>query len=94
MSIAASRPLHAADVIDKQTMRTFDDLCLTPLEPLTPAQITAMGLRENASQARFARYLNVAPSTVSRWEGGEKRRSEASLELLALVDTKGLWSIA
>jgi putative transcriptional regulator len=25
--------------IDKQTMRRFDDACLTPVEPLTPKQI-------------------------------------------------------
>lgn len=71
-------------------MRTFDDLCLTPLEPLTPARITATGLRENAGQVVFARYLRVAPSTVSQWERGEKRPSGASLELLALVDEQGL----
>jgi len=32
---------------------------LTPVQPLKPRQIRALRLREGASQAVFARYLNV-----------------------------------
>ena len=28
--------LHKAGAIDKATMREFDAICLTPVEPLTP----------------------------------------------------------
>jgi len=28
--------LHAAGVMDKRTMREFDELCLTPVHPLKP----------------------------------------------------------
>ena len=49
--------LHAAGVMDKQTMRKFDDACLTPVHPLTPEEIRALREREGASQAVFARYL-------------------------------------
>jgi putative transcriptional regulator len=86
--------LHAAGLLDKQTMRTFDDLCLTPVEAFTPEQIQGLRLREQASQAVFARYLNVTPSTVSQWERGEKRPQGASLKLLTLVAKGGLRSIA
>ena len=86
--------LHAAGLLDKQTMRTFDDLCLTPVEGFTPQQILELRLREQASQAVFARYLNVTPSTVSQWERGEKRPRGASLKLLSLVAKGGLRSIA
>jgi len=51
--------LHAAGVMDKRTMREFDELCLTPVRPLKPKEIRALRLREGASQAVFARYLNV-----------------------------------
>ena len=86
--------LHAAGLLDKETMRTFDDLCLTPIEAFTPQQIVELRLREHASQAVFARYLNVTPSTVSQWERGEKRPRGPSLKLLTLVAKGGLRSIA
>ena len=31
--------LHDVGAIDKQTMRRFDDACLTPVRPLTPEEI-------------------------------------------------------
>ena len=86
--------LHAAGLLGKQTMRTFDDLCLTPIEEFTPQQIVDLRLREHASQAVFARYLNVTPSTVSQWERGEKRPRGPSLKLLTLVAKGGLRAIA
>jgi putative transcriptional regulator len=86
--------LRAAGLLDKRTMRTFDDLCLTPVEEFTPEQIVELRLREQASQAVFARYLNVTPSTVSQWERGEKRPRGPSSKLLALVAKGGLRAIA
>ena len=50
---------HAAGVMDKQTMRKFDEACLTPVRPLTAAEIRALREREGASQAVFAWYLTV-----------------------------------
>src|SRR5271170_2311829 len=86
--------LHAAGVMDKQTMRRFDEACLTPVRPLTPAQIRALREREGASQAVFARYLNVTTGLVSQWERGEKHPQGASLKLLALVARRGLEAVA
>src|SRR6266403_768943 len=86
--------LHAAGVMDKRTMREFDDLCLTPVRPLQPRQIRALRLREGASQAVFARYLNVTTGLVSQWERGEKHPQGASLKLLALVAKSGLNGVA
>src|SRR5579884_4409370 len=82
--------LHAAGVMGKQTMREFDDLCLTPVRPLKPKEIRALRLREGASQAVFARYLNVTTGLVSQWERGEKHPRGPSLKMLTLVDKKGL----
>jgi len=33
--------LHSAGVMDEQTMREFDALCLTPVQPLAPEAIPA-----------------------------------------------------
>jgi putative transcriptional regulator len=86
--------LHTAGVIDKQTMREFDDACLTPVRPLTPEEIRSLREREGASQAVFARYLNVTTGLVSQWERGEKHPQGASLKLLSLVAKHGLSTVA
>jgi putative transcriptional regulator len=86
--------LHAAGLMDKRTMREFDELCLTPVRPFAPEEIRELRLREGASQAVFARYLNVTTGLVSQWERGEKRPQGASLKLLSLVAQKGLATVA
>lgn len=75
-------------------MKAFDKTCLTPIEPLTAAQIRRIRVREKASQAVFARYLNVTTGLVSQWERGEKHPRGASLKLLTLVAKNGLQSVA
>ncbi|WP_284943871.1 helix-turn-helix domain-containing protein [Acidisoma cladoniae] len=86
--------LAALGVLDKQTMRKFDEGCLTPIRPLSPAEIRALRDREGASQAVFARYLNVTTGLVSQWERGEKHPQGASLKLLSLVAKSGLATVA
>jgi putative transcriptional regulator len=86
--------LHDAGVMKKQTMKAFDEMCLTPVVELSPEQIRRIRLREKASQAVFARYLNVTTGLVSQWERGEKRPRGASLKLLTLVAKKGLQAVA
>jgi len=82
--------LHDAGVMDKKTMRHFDELCLTPVKPLTPREIAAIREREQTSQAVFARHLGVSVNLISQWERGEKKPQGASLKLLTLVAKKGL----
>ena len=86
--------LHAAGVMDKLTMRKFDVACLTPVRPLTPDEIRALREREGASQAVFARYLNVTTGLISQWERGEKHPQGASLKLLTLIAKNGLEAVA
>ena len=76
-------------------MREFDELCLTPVRPAEAERDPrALRLREAASQAVFARYLNVTTGLVSQWERGEKRPQGASLKLLSLVAKNGLQAVA
>jgi putative transcriptional regulator len=86
--------LSEAGILSRQSMKEFDALCLTPVEPLAPEDIRAIRLRENVSQAVFARHLNVTTGLVSQWERGEKRPRGASLKLLTLVAKKGLQTVA
>ena len=86
--------LTDAGVMVTRTMKVFDEMCLTPVEQIAPERIREIRLRENASQAVFARYLNVTTSLVSQWERGVKRPRGASLKLLTLVAKKGLGAVA
>ena len=86
--------LHKLGAIDKQTMRCFDEACLTPVERLTPKQIKALREREQVSQTVFANYLNVTPNLVSKWERGEKKPSGPALKLLSLVEKHGIRAVA
>jgi putative transcriptional regulator len=89
-----AKGLTAAGVMDVQTMREFDALCLPEVEHYDAAGIKA--IRENArvSQAVFAAYLNTSPSTVRAWEQGGKSPKGTSLKLLNLVAHKGLEALA
>ncbi|MCF8003336.1 MAG: DNA-binding transcriptional regulator, partial [Chromatiaceae bacterium] len=86
--------LQELDAIDKQTMREFDEACLTPVEPLSPEAIRALREREHLSQPVFARYLNVSKNLVSDWGRGVKRPGGPALRLLTVIEKKGIQSIA
>ena len=82
-----------AGLVDKQTMRQFDETCLSPVPVLAPAEIRAIREKAAVSQPIFARYLNVSKNLVSEWERGMKRPGGPALRLLAIVQKKGLEAI-
>jgi putative transcriptional regulator len=86
--------LRDVGAIDRQTMREFDETCLTPIEPLSPEEIRELRLREHISQPVFARYLNVSKNLVSDWERGIKKPGGPALRLLTVIQSKGLMAIA
>ena len=86
--------LHEVGAISKQTMREFDEACLSPIETLTPEQIKEIREREQVSQPVFARYLNVSKNLVSDWERGKKKPGGPALKLLMIVQKKGLHAIS
>ena len=86
--------LHEVGAVDRQTMREFDETCLTPIEVMLPEQIKAIRIREHISQPVFARYLNVSKNLVSDWERGIKKPGGPALRLLTVIQHKGLMSIA
>lgn len=90
----AASDLHDAGVMEKRTLRKFDELCLTAVRPMSADDIRSLRERELVSQAVFARHLNVTTGLVSQWERGAKNPAGASLKLLTLVQKKGLEAIA
>lgn len=51
--------------MEKCTVLALDEICLTPIEEMLPEVIRELRIRENASWAVFAHYLNVTTSLVS-----------------------------
>lgn len=86
--------LHEAGLIDKHTMRRFDQSCLTTVRKFSAAEIRALREREQVSQTVFAMYLNVTKDSVSQWERGDKRPAGPACKLLSIVAEKGLSAIA
>ena len=85
---------YDAGVIDKQTMRRFDETCLTPVHPFTADEIRKLREREQVSQTVFANHLNVTKDSVSQWERGAKHPAGPTLKLLSLIEKRGLAAIA
>ena len=82
--------LYESGIMDAKTMRTFDAVCLPPIKEYSPLQIRELRLKNKASQAVFAAYLNTSASTVQKWEQGQKSPNGPSLKLLNLVEKYGL----
>jgi len=51
-------------------------------KPMKPAEIRALREDLNASQALFARLLNVSSNAVESWEQGLRQPRQATLKLL------------
>lgn len=86
--------LHEVGAVNKQTMREFDETCLTPTLPMAPERIRALREREHLSQPIFALYLNVSKNLVSDWERGVKKPGGPALRLLTVVEKNGIRAIA
>ena len=90
----SAKGLYDAGLLEAETMRTFDALCLPPVHELSPRQIKRIRLREKVSQPVFAAFLNITPSTIKKWETGEKHPCGTSLKLLKKKKKKGLEALA
>lgn len=86
--------LYKAGLMDEQTMREFDVMCLPKIKEFTPTQIARLRKKNKASQAVFAAYMNTTPSTIQKWEQGQKKPSRLALKLLNLIDRHGLTLLA
>jgi putative transcriptional regulator len=90
----SAKGLYDAGVMDAVTMRQMDDLCLSSIGKMTPKQIKQLRLDNRVSQPVFAKYLNVSPVTVKKWESGEKHPSGAALKLLSIVKNNSLQALS
>lgn len=85
-----AKGFQKAGAMSEQTMKEFDVLCLPHVKKYTPKDIMKIRKSNKVSQSVFAAYLNITPSTVQKWEQGQKKPSSLGLKLLSLVERHGL----
>jgi putative transcriptional regulator len=83
--------LHDAGVVNKQTMREFDEACLTPVRTLSPEEIKSLRMREHISQPVFARYLNVSKNLVSALGTRRQETGRPGFASVGLDSEKGTY---
>lgn len=79
--------------IDKRKQQKLDALCLAPIPAYSSERIRELREHLQLSQTVLASVLNTSPSTVRKWEIGEKHPSGPSLKLLNLLERKGLEAV-
>jgi len=84
------KDLNKSGVIDKITMRNIENLCIPDVREYTPEQSISIRKRFCLSQAALASIFNISPSTVQKWEQGNKKPTGASQKLLDIIERKGL----
>ena len=82
---------YQAGIVDLPTMQKFDNLCMINSHEMVPNEIK--NIRKNiakVTQPEFAKVLSVSPSTVAKWETGDKKPSGLALKILNLIEKKGI----
>lgn len=82
--------LNRSGLVDDITMRNIEQLCLPDVQEYSPEQIVSIRRKFKLSQAAFASIFNISPSTVRKWEQGQKKPAGASRKLLDLMERKGV----
>lgn len=77
----------------KTTLRMLGKDAVPKIKSLSPAEIAEVRDNAGVSQAVLAAYMNVAVSTVSQWERGERHPTGAALKLLHVVKRSGIGAL-
>ena len=84
------RDLNKSGLVDDITMKNIENLCLPEVQEYSPEQIVSIRKKFKLSQAALASVFNISPSTVQKWEQGNKKPAGASRKLLDIIERKGL----
>jgi putative transcriptional regulator len=93
--VEMTRALHKVGAVSDEelaitTLKMLGKDALPKVEELKPDEIVKVRQEAKVSQAVMAALMNVAVSTVSQWERGERRPSGAALKLLHVVKRNGI----
>jgi putative transcriptional regulator len=84
------KDLNKSGLVDDITMKNIENLCLPDIHEYSPEKIVSIRKKFRLSQAALASIFNISPSTVQKWEQGNKKPTGASKKLLDLMERKGL----
>ena len=84
------RDLNKSGLVDDITMKNIEKLCLPEIQEYTPEKIVSLRKTFKLSQAALASIFNISPSTVSKWEQGNKKPAGAARKLLDIIERKGI----
>ncbi|MCF6187760.1 MAG: helix-turn-helix domain-containing protein [Desulfobulbaceae bacterium] len=82
--------LNRSGLVDDITMKNIEKLCIPEVQEYSPEQIVSIRQKFSLSQAALASIFNISPSTVRKWEQGNKKPAGASRKLLDIIERKGL----
>ncbi|MDB5989936.1 MAG: helix-turn-helix domain protein [Herbaspirillum sp.] len=86
--------LLAAGVIDKQTMRKFDETCIVELPVVSPDQVRRIREKWHVSQPVLAKQMGTSASTVKKWENGANPVKGPAAIVLRLIEKNGFESLS
>ena len=82
--------LNKSGLVNNITMKNIESLCLPEIQEYSPEKIISIRKKLKLSQAALASVFNISPSTVQKWEQGNKKPTGASKKLLDIIERKGL----
>lgn len=80
-------------LVGKQTLREFGHKHLAYHTDISGEDVKALRESNHISQAVLARYLNLSPISIQRWEQGKSIPSGCAVVLLNLIKDKGLQAL-
>ncbi len=84
------KDLQKSGLVDEITMKNIQSLCIPAVKEYKPEKIVSLRKKFNLSQAALAYIFNVSPSTVQKWEQGNKKPTGSSKKLLDIIERKGI----
>ncbi len=91
--VSTATDLNNSGIINEVTMKNIQSLCLPEVKEYTPEKIVSIRKNLKLSQAALASVFNISPSTIQKWEQGNKRPTGASRKLLDIIERKGIQAL-
>ncbi len=89
-AMSTIKDLHNSELVDDDTLKNMEDLCLPEIHEFSPEKIVSIREKFSLSQAGLVSVFNISPSTVQKWEQGHKKPTGALRKLLDIIERKGL----
>ncbi|MBW1650518.1 MAG: helix-turn-helix domain-containing protein [Deltaproteobacteria bacterium] len=84
------KDLNKNGLVDDITMKNIQKLCIPEVSEYSPEKIIFIRKKFRLSQAALASIFNISPSTVQKWERGNKKPTGSSKKLLDIIERKGM----